>query len=105
MGQAKRVRPKGSIRVWSTCEPEGLSTPLWCGQAGCPHGEQAPATQYLVGRGHDKEKIESPSLPLTNFKTSTTIATVLAALRPYGLSKPHLEGTPVLPRSSPTPLG
>jgi hypothetical protein len=24
---------------------------LGCGQAGCPHGEQAPATQYLAGRG------------------------------------------------------
>ena len=22
--------------MWSTCAPEGLSTPLWGGQAGCP---------------------------------------------------------------------
>ena len=22
--------------MWTTREPEGLSTPLWCGQAGCP---------------------------------------------------------------------
>ena len=36
-GQVKDL-PTGArqCRRWSTCEPEGLSTPLRCGQAGCP---------------------------------------------------------------------
>ena len=35
--QARRARQAGGkLRVWSTCAPEGLSTPLWGGQAGCP---------------------------------------------------------------------
>ena len=28
----------GTNGVWVTCEPEGLSTPLWCGQASYPYG-------------------------------------------------------------------
>lgn len=51
-GASEARQAEGSIRVWSTCEPEGLSTPLWCGQAGVVHhGESSPAYAHRAGRG------------------------------------------------------
>jgi hypothetical protein len=57
-----------SAPVWGMNEPEGLSTPLWCGQVHCPYGHE-PMASWSGFRGvwgvdiHQKQGSEQPSPP------------------------------------------
>ena len=48
----------GTNGVWVTCVPEGLSTPLWCGQASYPYGGTCAALDqpgiWVGGRGEGR---------------------------------------------------